>query len=321
MSTLIHPRKIALIRRNRLGDMICTFPMIHALKEKFPEVKIVIVSDSPGCEVARWSPLVEEVHQIRTSFLKFLNPWLNRDAFQGCDTVIAVKGGFDRHLAKMVKASRDPVRIGFDSHRDSDYYTHSIPLPEYEHQIKTLFRLLQPFGISEPELYRFDLSIPKVEDPILNWAGDLSAKTLLLTLTCNRGQYWPMKNYFSVIDRLQETGKVRIGIMKRPEDSFSKETMDGLTRREVRILEPTDLTVVANLLKTAGGYISPEGGLVHLAASTKTPTVVLWRPDGVVKKWGSTAKTHLDLQPKEGIENLSVDQMIDVIRSHFGWEI
>jgi ADP-heptose:LPS heptosyltransferase len=318
------PQKIAMIRRNRLGDMICTLPLIHSLKEKFPGAKIVVLSDAAGCEVARWSPLVDEVHLVRTTFLKFLTPWLNRGALKECDVVIAAKGGFDRGLAKMVRASGAPHRLGFDPSAKSFYYTDPIPLPEYEHQIKTLFRLLRPLGVEEPEVYRFELPIPEVSDSILDWSvglGDSNSKKLLLTLTCNRGQYWPMERYGALIDRLQSTGRIVVGVMKRPEDSFSEEVRNALSNRRVSLLEPKNLAVVANLLKRADGYISPEGGLVHLAASTGTPTMVLWRPDGVVRKWGSTARTHFDLQPTEGIEQLSVEGMIEVVRSHFGWDV
>ncbi len=318
----IVPQKIAIIRRNRLGDMICTLPLIHSLREHFPQAEIVIVSDAAGCEVARWSPEVSEVHLFKSSFLKFLNPRLNKNSLDGCDLVIAAKGGFDRGLAKVVRASGALLRIGFEaSSSPSAYYSHPIPLPEYEHQITTLFRLLLPLGIQEPKEYRFDLVVPSVDETLLEWGEGIGKKRLLLTLTCNRGHYWPMQSYLQLIDRLHAMGGIQVGVMKRPEDRFSEELEQALKLKGVRIFNPLNLAIVANLLKSADGYISPEGGLVHLAASTGTSTIVLWKSDGVILKWGSKAKTHLDLQPACGIDKYSVDEMIDLIRRQFQWFI
>ncbi len=315
--SVINPQRIAIIRRNRLGDMICTLPLIHALRNRFPQTEILVVSDSAGCELARWSPEVSQVHLFKNFFLKFLNPWMNKSSLKGADLVIAAKGGFDRGVAKVVCASGSPIRIGFDPHSPSAYYSHPIPLPDYEHQIKTLFRLLLPLGIEEPQEYCFNLTIPSVDSSFLNWGCGSDKKKILITLTCNRGQYWPLENYFQLIDRLEKMGGIQVGVMKRPEETLSMEITERLRSKGVALFEPSSLAVVANLLKSADGFISPEGGLVHLAACTETPTVVLWRPDGVIQKWGSKSKTHLDLQPSCGIENLSVDAMLDQIQGHF----
>ena len=312
----IEPQRIAIIRRNRLGDLICTLPLIHTLRTRFPQSDILLVSDEAGCEVARWSGEVNRVSLFKSAFPKFLNPWFNKRTFQGCDLVIAAKGGFDRGLAKVVRASEVAIRIGFDPCSPSDYYTHPIPLPEYEHQIKTLFRLLLPLGIMEPSDYRFDLSIPSIDSRLFDWESGEEKKRLLLTLTCNRGQYWPVDSYLDCIDRLLALGNTKIGVMKRPEDLFSVDLDQRLRSRGVVIFEPMNLAVVANLLKSADGFITPEGGLAHLAACTGTATIVLWRPDGVIQKWGSTAKRHLDLQPSCGIENLSVEEMMKQIENH-----
>lgn len=315
--SVIEPQRIAIIRRNRLGDMICTLPLIHALRTRFPQSDILVVSDEAGCEVARWSTEVNRVAMFKVAFPKFLNPWLNKKTFQGCDLVIAAKGGFDRGLAKVVCASEAMMRIGFDPCTSSKYYTDPIPLPEYEHQIKTLFRLLKPLGIIEPSEYRFDLSIPSVDSTLFDWGVEEGKKKLLLTLTCNRGQYWPMESYLDCIDRLQALGNTKIGVMKRPEDVFSVDIDQSLRSRGIVVFDPMNLAAVANLLKSADGFITPEGGLAHLAACVGTATIVLWRPDGVIQKWGSKAKSHLDLQPSCGIENLSVEAMMQQIENHF----
>lgn len=302
-------QKIGVVRRNRLGDMVCTLPLIHALRDRFPQAKIAVWSDAAGCELASLCSAVNEAHRIRTSRLKLLTPWLNQRKLQECDLVIGVKGGFDRMLARIVEKSDATMRIGFDLEPRSFFYTHPIFPPEtYEHQIKTLFRLLEPLGISEPSSYRFDLGK-------LNPAPLLQNK-ILFCLDCNRGQYWGTERYLELMDRLQQAHQIQSVVLQRPDAPFEKKWIDAFSTRSVEVVTTKTLRDLGNLLQSVRGFITPEGGLAHFAACTQTPTVVLWKKDGVIRKWGSTATTHYDLQPAEGFENWNVEQMQEVILRH-----
>lgn len=308
-----YPQKIGLIRRNRLGDMIYTLPLIYSLRNHFPHSEINIWSDAPGCEVTSLCPAVHKTHRIRTSRLKLLVPWLNQKSLQECQILIAIKGGFDRSLARLTQRSNATIRIGFDPNSNSEFYTHPVPPPDtYEHQLKTLYRLLEPLGITEPSPYCFDLEIPSL--PHFQLPAQNSAP-LLFAFDCNRGQYWPTNRYLELIDHLQSLGIPSL-VLERMDAPLSVSWTRSLNERKIPIIKTKNLQELGILLKNVRGFLTPEGGLAHFAACTRTKTIVLWKKDGVILKWGSKSPTHLDLQPEEGIENLSTSQMLTMIQNH-----
>jgi ADP-heptose:LPS heptosyltransferase len=167
---------ILVIRRNRLGDMICTLPLIENLRGKFPKAKITVACDAIGAPIARACPLVDEVVVLRTA--SGLRRWtaLIRDAagLQDFDWVIAVKGGFDMRLACLARWTNAPVRIGFGRppepgetpRRPNDpdpFFTDILELPPNlydEHQVDTQLRLLEAVGISRPRK-TFPMRVPE----------------------------------------------------------------------------------------------------------------------------------------------------------------
>src|SRR5476651_2193902 len=145
-----HPEnpRILVIRRNRMGDMIYTLPLLHALRRHFPQAHLTVACDPLGAPIAQACPAVNDVIVLEPGW----NPWQaalkNAARLQDYDWVIAAKGGFDRRLAVLTRLTNGAIRIGFQRrrpHRLSAFYTDTVALPDRpreEHQIDTLLRLL-----------------------------------------------------------------------------------------------------------------------------------------------------------------------------------
>src|SRR3989304_5858745 len=54
--------KVLFIRRDNIGDLICTTPAIHALREKFPAAKIGVLVNSYNADAVAGNPDVDEVY-------------------------------------------------------------------------------------------------------------------------------------------------------------------------------------------------------------------------------------------------------------------
>src|ERR1700761_6141682 len=100
--------RILVIRRNRLGDMIYTVPLLHALRRHNPGAHISVACDPPGAPIAESCEAVNEVIVLADGW----NPWQaaykNAAALQDFDIVIAAKGGFDRRLGVLTRLTNAP---------------------------------------------------------------------------------------------------------------------------------------------------------------------------------------------------------------------
>ena len=85
--------RILVIRRNRLGDMLCTLPLLHALRSHFPQAHIAVACDSPGAPAARACQAVNDVIVLEPGWNRLVSSLGDAVHLQGYDQVIAAKGG------------------------------------------------------------------------------------------------------------------------------------------------------------------------------------------------------------------------------------
>jgi ADP-heptose:LPS heptosyltransferase len=296
--------RILVIRRHRMGDMIYTLPLLHALRQRYPQAHLTIACDPPGASIARACSVVNKVIVLKSGWNRWLATISQAARLQNHDWVIAAKGGFDRRLAVLTRLTNGATRIGFEPGPGGAdaYYTHPVAMaadPHREHQIETLFRLLEPLGLTslafDPATLR--LTLPQASrayaEQILSAPpfGNHSAFALI-NISCNRPVKFTMENYATLIQRLLETSTMAVGIVSTPDDQpKARDLASPFSTERVAVLTTPGTLDLAALLERARIFITPEGGAAHLSSATQTPTVVLW--SGHYGKWRPRGERHL----------------------------
>jgi ADP-heptose:LPS heptosyltransferase len=296
--------RILVIRRNRMGDMIYTLPLLQALRSHFPTAHITVACDRLGEPIARSCAAVNEVVLLEPGWNRWLALFDNAGRLQDFDCVIAAKGGFDLRLAVLARWTNAARRIGFEwkSGDARNYFTDVVSMPDEpykEHQVETLLRLVRPLGFEPPEfaLSSLELTLPETS---LNFAQDVLAKPPfagraefgLMNMSCNRAVKFTREDYAALIRRLIQSTDLRVGIVSAPEDRADAQALarEFSPERVVAVATPGPLELAA-LLKKALFFLTPGGGAGHLSAATDTPTVVLWsEPYG---KWRPRGRRHV----------------------------
>ncbi|PTY04170.1 hypothetical protein DB346_05125 [Verrucomicrobia bacterium LW23] len=167
--------RILILRRNRMGDMLCAYPLVRAVRTAFPGAVIHIACDAMAAPVARACPHADGVVQLSPGLHRWHMAVRNAPRLQGYDAAIAVKGGFDLVLALLLRITNAPIRIGFAPKASAtdpaptgpaslpapvaDFYTHTLPPPPWgEHQMETCLRLAAPLlHIAQPQAPALEL--------------------------------------------------------------------------------------------------------------------------------------------------------------------
>ena len=301
-----HPKdpRILVIRRNRMGDMIYTLPLLHALRRHFPHAHITVACDPPGEPIALACPSVNDV----VALVPGVNPWqaamLNASHLQDYDWAIAVKGGFDRRLAVLTRLTNATVRVGFERHADrpSAYFTDPVALPgkgSEEHQIETLLRLLKPLGLVRPTSSTVDLRL-HLPDSALNFAANIlgqppfnsAPRYMLVNLSSTVEIKFREEDFIALCRRLLTSTDFAIGLVAAPDDQQkSREIAMCMNSKRIIAIDTPDSLDLAAMLDKAEFLVTPEGGAAHLAAAVGTPALVLWS-QGPFAKWHSRGKKH-----------------------------
>jgi ADP-heptose:LPS heptosyltransferase len=313
--------RILVIRRNRMGDMIYTLPLLHSLRRHFPKAHLTVACDPLGASIARACEAVNDVIVLETSW----NPWQaalkNAAHLQDYDWAIAAKGGFDRRVALLTRLTNAAVRIGFERRADrpSAYYTEPVALPDKpheEHQIDTLLRLLKPLGLVKVTGLTVDLSL-RLPDSALEFAAKIlatapfatSGRFMLMNLSSTARLKFREQDFIALAQRIVGSTDLAIGLVAAPADQQkAREIAMCMASKRIAAVDTPGPLDLAALLEHASFLLTPEGGAAHLAATVDAPALVLWS-EGPFKKWHSRGRKHAFIHAQPGEEIIPVERV------------
>jgi len=158
------PRKILLIRRNGIGDMICALPLVRRVRAGFPAARIDMLASERNAPILRDLGIVERVLVYRRGRGLLRNHYFNLGRFmrpvraERYDLVVAITGAFSKLVAVITHATGVPRRVGFvpaRGHALDFCYSDPVAQPAIrEHQIERCLRLAEPLGIAPVDIPR-----------------------------------------------------------------------------------------------------------------------------------------------------------------------
>jgi ADP-heptose:LPS heptosyltransferase len=313
--------RILVIRRNRMGDMIYTLPLLHALRRHFPHAHLTVACDPLGAPIAQACPAVNDVIVLEPGW----NPWQaafkNAAHLQDYDWVVAAKGGFDRRLAVLTRLTNAAIRIGFERRADrpSAYYTDPVALPgepQEEHQVDTLLRLLKPLGLVKPTGLTIDLSLSlpysarEFAEEILSKPPFARSRPLMLiNLSSTVRLKFREEDFIELAGRVLGSTDFVIALVAAPADQQkAREIAFCMGSKRILAVDTPGPLDLAALLEHAALLLTPEGGAAHLAATVGTAALVLWS-EGPFKKWHSRGRKHAFVHAEAGEETIPVERV------------
>ncbi|OGW34981.1 MAG: hypothetical protein A2088_06655, partial [Nitrospirae bacterium GWD2_44_7] len=207
--------KILFIRRDNIGDLVCTTPSIRAVREKYPDAKIGILVNTYNADTVSNNPDIDEVYiyekakhatdknklSVWRSNLKVLLKIRKEkyDVAIGC-------GSYSPRLARYTLLTGAKTRIGYLKKGMEKSKLYNMPLYEPEkklHEVEKTYNLLAPLGINgEPSGLRMlpdNVEVNKVKE-FLNSAGFLKENPLIAFHISSRRpeNRWPAQRFIEL---------------------------------------------------------------------------------------------------------------------------
>jgi ADP-heptose:LPS heptosyltransferase len=322
-------RSILVIRRNRMGDMLYTVPLLKALRKAAPGAVIKALTEEAGALVAEASGAVDQViafpkKQGRWGGLIQILPRIWK-----CDLAIAVRGGFDSFAGWTAFLSGAGKRIGFNKNGSANpgwFFTHPVELPQVEeHQFERCARLLRPLGISQtpPDL---KLNIPeKIQAWGRAYAAELESasglplrRMAVLNLSQPRPEKWPAGNWKELARRWLDSGG-SVGFSCLPNEMESaRQLAQELNSNRAMALETTTPLHLLELFTRVQTLASLEGGAGHLAASAGLPAVLLWPAWSNTAKWRPLGDHMINLTNQTNLADIKVEEVLAAMKKVCG---
>jgi ADP-heptose:LPS heptosyltransferase len=332
--------KILVVRRDNIGDLICTTPLLAALRRRHPEAWIGALVNSYNAPVLERNPDLNAVFAYQK--LKHLERgesalaslatragmlWQLRR--MKLDVVVLATPGLATRGLTLARWLKPASIAGFDdgSARAAGLDQRvALPPPGARHEVEQVFALARLFGIegSPPGL----VLVPDPREVELARAsfGVRPGPRIAVHISARRrAQRWPAARFAELIRALAAKYEARTMLLWSPgppdhpqhpgDDDKAAEVLNaiGADRAAVIPYPTTRLSSLIGALAACDQAICSDGGAMHLAAALGKPVVALFG-DSSVERWRPWGVTHRIVRPES--RNVADAPVADVVSAY-----
>lgn len=329
--------RILVIRRDNIGDLVCTTPVFRALRAHFPQALICALVNSynlpvlaNNSDIDRAFAYMKAKHRPRGKSLfsvywdKFrLMLQLRRMCF---DYVILAGPGLQErslNFAHMIGA-RHIVGFTDDTKSKSRLVDMGVPyrpVPPQAHEVEDTFRLLSALGVAgTPPALRVEIA-PAAQAAAreqLRLHGYAGGRVVGVHISARKpSQRWPEACFTELIARLRRDRATVLlfwspGDESNPlhpgDDAKAKEILDSVNDSGLIPWPTQALGELIAGLSLCEAVICSDGGAMHIAAGLGIP-IVCFFGKSEAHRWHPWGVPHVVLQKKSlEVSDISVDE-------------
>jgi len=282
MSGSADPARIAIFQALNLGDLLCTTPALRAIRGHFPAAEITFIG-RPWAEefVARLStvdrflpfPGFPGIAESPSGAVETNPPWPRFDLVMQMHGSGEVSNGFVATL----EATRS---VGFGPLGDRRLTT-ALNWVESEPEPLRWLRLAEAVGAAPAGLH---LEFPvtpaeRARAAALIGAPDERPVIGLHVGASDPNRRWPADSFARLGDRLAEGCRARIVLTgSEQERSLTTSVRRVMTAAAIDLTGMTELGELAAVISALDLLVTNDTGVSHVAAATRTPSIVLFGP-------------------------------------------
>lgn len=310
--------KVLIIRRDNIGDLICTTPLFEAIRKQYPDAYIAALVNSYNAPAIQGNPYLDAIFAYtkgkhaddETVFGAYWRRirllWQLRR--MGFDYVILATSGFAGRALKLARMVAPRHIVGFVTKATTSAHI-DLPVPcilaEMRHETEEMFRLLEPLGIlgkipgltvvpDSRKVAELRQSLPATV------ANSASGPLVALHISARKEkQRWPVARFSELAHRLHTRFGARFLVFWSPgdennpfhpgDDGKAKHLLDSMADLPVAPVHTAHLSELMAGLALCDLAVLSDGGAMHVAAGLGKPLVCFfgnspaerWHPWGV----------------------------------------
>jgi len=293
---------LLLINPFGIGDVLFTTPLLHSIKDAYPDLRICYLCNSRSVSVLEGNPYIDktiiyerddfEAARKKSFFLwlKKYKDFINRIKEENFDIVLDLS--LNTQYGFFCWCAGIPKRIGYDYKGRGRFLTQKIPLSGYQekHIIEYYNDLLQYLDLQtrykNPELYVKEED--KIKAGLILSQNGIKEGDRLVAVIPGGGKswgkdaylkHWPQDRFAELADKIIENYQAKIIIVG---DFSEKEIVAGVISRmkqkAIDLSGSTSIRELAAVIQRADLVIANDGGPLHMAVALGRKTVSFFGP-------------------------------------------
>lgn len=295
--------RILIIRRDNIGDLVCTTPAIAALKSHYPNASIGVLTNSYNADVLLGNPDVDNqyiyqklkhvagITNVAKAVAKRLDLIIKLRKW-GPQVVILAKSSYDRHALNFARQINGKNIIGFvpnQPNKSKRLPDIQLPTPESDalHEVEAVKILLEPLGIKGALGPLRVFPIPKVVND-LKKKLKISNDTIAVHISAREiERQWGIDNFTMLVEYILKSYPSRYIMLlwspgggenpEHPGDDAAASKLIGSIKSDRLIPMATkNLGELIAALSLCDCFIGCDGGAMHIAAALNKKVVAMF---------------------------------------------
>ncbi len=330
-------RRILVIRKDNIGDVLCTTPALRALRRAFPEAHIAVFVSHHCRAVVEGNPHVDTVYTYTKAkhrpgglgmpaLFRLMRLLLRLHACR-FDLAVAMGRPCSRTAGWLAYASGARWRLGYRTKalHPFDFFLNLGQTPVMDsHEVDGCLELLATLGIAPAGRELTLVPNPMARDAVRRRLAEEGLgggkKTALFHISSRReGSRWPLPAFARVADVLQEQCGLGIILSWAPGDARNPlfpgdddrvEEAAKLMRVRPILLRTPELEELIAAFSLCDFALSTDGGPMHIAAALDVPQVVLFGKVGT-EHWMPVSRKCVVLKRGDRVDRISVEEVLE----------
>lgn len=294
--------KVLIIRRDNIGDLICTTPLFEAIRKQYPNAYIAALVNSYNAPAIQGNPHLDAIFSytkgkhaegetvVGAYWRRARLLWqLRRMRF---DYVVLATSGFAARALKLAKMIAPQHIVGFVTESST---SSSIDMPVAHapgvglHETEDMFRLLGPLGVSGdippltvvPDPQKVAEARQKLS---MGFGAKESGPVVGLHISARKEkQRWPVENFADLAHQLHARFNARFLLFWSPgaennpfhpgDDGKAAQLLAAMSELPVVPMQTAHLSELIAGLSLCDIAVLSDGGAMHVAAGLGKPMV------------------------------------------------
>lgn len=337
--------KILIVRRDNIGDLICTLPLIASIRQLHPKARIDLLVNSYSAGVVANNPDLDHVYvytkaKHRSEGESVLGVharrlWMTLQLrLARYDWLVLANAGCMPRPLRWARQVGAKHIVGFSAEgcTGAEILTHPIPFVRRSgvHEVEYLMQLLQPFGkVAETPAARITPE-PHALAAAQRTLRSTSDRKPLIGINISArlpSQQWPAKRFIELIHQLQP--EMRCVLFWAPgsqgnaghpgDDEKAAEILNACAHvnstPDVMTYPSQSLSQLIAGISCTDLLITADGGALHIGAACNKPIVALFG-DSDSRQWYPWRVPHIILHPESrDVRNISAEQVSAAVRT------
>jgi ADP-heptose:LPS heptosyltransferase len=304
-------KKIAVVRRNGLGDLLCSIPLILHLKKLHPQAELTLFADYRNAELLPYLKCYDHsvvFPNIRYKYLSVLYTAI-RYRNEKFDLAISAKPSEMKLLNLFLGGLGARQRIAVGSQK---WHSKFINDPKElctikKHQALKCLQLIAPEMTEIPEDLYPKIYLDKDSGPLYNHAHDF---VLMTSVNNNRKQsLLSLEAQAIIINEFSRHRPCHVLISCMPRDVEKAKNLSKLLTTSSSIIATPTLKELLHVIDNCNLIFIGDGGLMHLTAALDRPQVVLFGATPI-EEWHPLSNKAICLYDPHNVNNITGNDIL-----------